>query len=205
MTLEPRFPLMVALLVLFCTGAGSAVQAQTPDGAPPANEGVCDGLEYMTPGLYGLCVAFCEAQDCEPDFTAEDPFQSCNPSSLALLNVYRGRMQPGDPDMPCVQAPCPCWTEQELAGLRHPSWSEDTIQYDKGSSFAYFSFSRPYAYQVDVMAYSTGVSYCSLWDRCESGYECLDVARFFMITAEQFAICWEQLVLAGRERGLPGF
>ncbi len=39
--------------------------AQTPDGETPANEGVCDVLQAdgTTKGLYGLCVAFCEAQD----------------------------------------------------------------------------------------------------------------------------------------------
>ncbi|MGI9330105.1 MAG: hypothetical protein ACR2QB_05260, partial [Gammaproteobacteria bacterium] len=39
------------------------VQAQTPDGETPAIEDVCDGLIGGTPGLYGLCVAYCEAQD----------------------------------------------------------------------------------------------------------------------------------------------
>jgi len=40
---------------------------QTPDGETPANEGVCDALQAdgTTKGLYGLCVAFCEAQDAE--------------------------------------------------------------------------------------------------------------------------------------------
>ena len=48
--------------------------AQTPDGETPANEGVCDELMFYTPGLYGLCVAFCEAQDCVPDDGLDDPF-----------------------------------------------------------------------------------------------------------------------------------
>jgi hypothetical protein len=39
--------------------------AQTPDGETPAEEAVCDPLQAdgVTKGLYGLCVAFCEAQD----------------------------------------------------------------------------------------------------------------------------------------------
>ena len=44
-------------------GLSSPVIASTPDGETPANEGVCDSLNGATPGLYGLCVAYCEAQD----------------------------------------------------------------------------------------------------------------------------------------------
>ena len=42
----------------------------TPDLETPAEEGVCDSLKAntVTRGLYGLCVAFCEAQD----FTTPD-------------------------------------------------------------------------------------------------------------------------------------
>ena len=41
------------------------LMAQTPDGETPAEETVCDPLKAdgITKGLYGLCVAFCEAQD----------------------------------------------------------------------------------------------------------------------------------------------
>ena len=39
------------------------VLAQTPDGETPSMEGVCDSLFDASPGLYGLCVAYCEAQD----------------------------------------------------------------------------------------------------------------------------------------------
>lgn len=52
--------LIVLSFILFYSPAF----AQTPDGETPANEGVCDELIGLTPGLYGLCVAFCEAQDC---------------------------------------------------------------------------------------------------------------------------------------------
>ena len=108
--------LMVVLLVFAC----AAAYAQTPDDETPANEGICDGLIGFTPGLYGLCVAFCEAQDCEPDFSLEDPFENCNPSSEKLLEIYRRRKQDSDPGMPCIKSPCPCWTPEELATLVLP-------------------------------------------------------------------------------------
>jgi hypothetical protein len=97
------------------------VAAQTPDGETPANEGVCDELraDYITKGLYGLCVAFCEAQDCEAtldEATGEVTFSpGCLPSNSKLLENYYRRKTPADPPMPCRPASgCPCWTEEEL-------------------------------------------------------------------------------------------
>ena len=84
--------------------------AETPDGTTPANEGVCDGLKTnATPGLYGLCVAYCEAQDL-------DTFEK-EPTSTKILENYNKKKQAGDPDMPCIKVPCPCWTDAELAAF----------------------------------------------------------------------------------------
>lgn len=89
-----------------------------------SNEGVCDGLQAATPGLYGLCQAFCEAQDCQPDLSAPDPFADCRPSAPKLLENYRKKMGPDDPDMPCVkQAPtvsCPCFSQAEMFSMSEP-------------------------------------------------------------------------------------
>ncbi len=65
-----------------------------------ANEGVCNELLDATPGLYGLCVAFCEAQDLPPD--------------SRLMDVYERIRRDDDPDMPCV---CPCWSREELESI----------------------------------------------------------------------------------------
>lgn len=90
--------------------AAAPVVAETPDGTTPANEGVCDGLKTTaTPGLYGLCVAYCEAQDL--DVTGKEP------PNTKILENYNKRKQAGDPDMPCVKVPCPCWTDAELASI----------------------------------------------------------------------------------------
>lgn len=80
--------------------------AQTPDGETPASEGVCDPLIGGTPGLYGLCIAYCEAQDLDAE-------QGKSPS-MKLLELYDRRKTDADPPMPCVQDPCPCWTEEDL-------------------------------------------------------------------------------------------
>ena len=80
--------ILFSLLAAAFSIAGSPAHAQTPDTETPANEGVCDGLLGATPGLYGLCVGFCEAQDCEADYdqaTGEVTFDaSCRPSSSSL-------------------------------------------------------------------------------------------------------------------------
>jgi len=107
-----QFLKSVAACVLVLAGGlavNGAALATTPDGDTPANEGVCDILKGGTPGLYGLCVAYCEAQDL--DSIEKDP-----PNTRILAN-YKKKMQPGDPEMPCVQVPCPCWSAEELAGI----------------------------------------------------------------------------------------
>jgi hypothetical protein len=109
-----RTLIVVLSAIAILLGAG-VITAQTRDAETPANEGVCDDLVYATPGLYGLCVAFCEAQDCEPDFTVADPFENCTPSSPKLLDIYNRKKTVTDPEMPCVQpTACPCWTPGEL-------------------------------------------------------------------------------------------
>jgi len=53
----------VALLAALALGtAPHGASAKTPDGKPPSQETVCSGL----PGAaFGLCNAYCEAQDCD--------------------------------------------------------------------------------------------------------------------------------------------
>ena len=93
------------------------------------NTGVCDDLADATPGLRLMCMAFCEIQTCTPDFTLDNPFESCSKSSQWILARYEARRGPGDPDMPCIQQPeavaeCPCWSRDELAGFRFPAASD---------------------------------------------------------------------------------
>jgi len=44
----------------------------TPDEQPPAEEQICDPAAELRGAAYGLCVAYCEANDCEiqPDKNA---------------------------------------------------------------------------------------------------------------------------------------
>jgi len=120
----------VSLVIFALPAAG-----QTPDGITPANEGICDSLDSATPGLQGLCVAMCEAQDCEatedPD-TGEITFSpSCNNSSTQLLANYNKLKEPADPPMPCVKVACPCWAAEQVGDIG--GQSDSCMEYDNAA------------------------------------------------------------------------
>lgn len=100
--------LFIFLSVLLMLSA--PLYAGTRDGDTPSEESVCDVLrdgEY-TKGLYGLCVAYCEAEA---------------RSEKVLANYDRKRNE-GDPEMPCTAPPeCPCWT----AGMVATSLANGTV------------------------------------------------------------------------------
>jgi len=97
------------VMLLALASINGSVNAATTDGLTPANEGICDSLQGGTSGLYGLCVAYCEAQDLDS--------VDNEPPSTKILENYRKKMQPGDPDMPCVQKPCPCWSAEQMMSI----------------------------------------------------------------------------------------
>lgn len=116
---------LLATLVVSLSTFGLNAVAQTPDGQTPAQETVCNPLKAdgVTKGLYGLCVAFCEAQDfadvSNPITEAElDALYDGSPSGRILAS-YDKKKQATDPAMPCikVEEPCPCWSAAELARI----------------------------------------------------------------------------------------
>jgi hypothetical protein len=113
--------------------------AQIRDEQTPAEEGTCNELKSdgVTDGLYGLCVAFCEAQDWASEdtpITEEEleALESGSPSGHILAN-YNKKKQETDPAMPCilVEEPCPCWSADELASI-------DGYAASDGTSLNYF-------------------------------------------------------------------
>lgn len=104
MTTIARLVFLTALLGLFSAPLFA-------DGLPPSEETVCDVLnaDGVTPGLFGLCNAYCEAKDCDEYAEGEEP-RSCD----RLLTNYENRASSSDPAMPCLdQGPvCPCWTPE---------------------------------------------------------------------------------------------
>jgi hypothetical protein len=59
-----RTCLVIGLLALPLGLARVAVAQGTPDGVTPAVEAMCSGLRGNS---FGLCVAYCEAHDCDLD------------------------------------------------------------------------------------------------------------------------------------------
>lgn len=130
----------IRLLFAFLVGStlsftGTLVSATTPDGETPANEGICDGLQGATPGLYGLCVAYCEAQDL-------DTFDK-KPPSTKILDNYNRKKQAGDPDMPCVSPDYICFNQAQLDAISTTdscmrlNYSDgQAIQYGTSTNFA---------------------------------------------------------------------
>lgn len=115
------FSMLTIVLVIGQAAVSEPVMAATADGETPANEGTCDILKTnTTPGLYGLCVAYCEAQDLDIVGDKEAP-------NNKILANYRKKMQLGDPDMPCLKIPCPCWSDAELAAITSRAGSGDSL------------------------------------------------------------------------------
>jgi hypothetical protein len=93
------------LLVLVCLGLFST---------PLMADSVCDDELLdgnVNPGLYGLCVAYCEAQDCD-SYGDDGRPSSCN----RLISNYNRLKGDSGPDMPCdTDVECPCWSMDELS------------------------------------------------------------------------------------------
>ena len=128
-----RNTIVVLLGLSLAAFAITPTMAKTPDGRTPAEETVCDPLlaDGVTNGLYGLCVAFCEAQDHAAETspiteTDLEALATAAPSGKILEN-YNKKKAETDPPMPCVvvEEPCPCWEADKLANARPPSMNED--------------------------------------------------------------------------------
>jgi len=162
---------LTTIMVFGLLALSAPVLAQTPDGQTPAQETVCDALQEdgITKGLYGLCVAFCEAGDYADELDTITPeelaaLETSSPSGRILANYNKKKDRadnPNDPDMPCilVEEPCPCWTADELAstgdGIHNISgtqpdrvgcYSSGQILTGGSGTLNIFDFSNPYPY-----------------------------------------------------------
>lgn len=110
--MKTHLTLTFCLLLLTAGAALAQTPAPIPNGSWPFENTVCDD---QTGAAYGLCLAYCEAMECDlaNDLNSETapnaPFRTCN----KVRNVFK-RIA-GD-DMPCE---CPCWDDPNL-----PLWSE---------------------------------------------------------------------------------
>ena len=113
---------------LLLLAVSSPAFSQTPDDITPAGENVCDPLMNATPGLYGLCVAYCEAHDADLFSPDGNPEELKMPDQRILAN-YNRKKKETDPAMPCVLdesgddpiEECPCWTAVQLEEMMPPT------------------------------------------------------------------------------------
>lgn len=66
---------LLASAVMALAGTAHANGGGTPDGQPPAEEAVCESAGLFG-AAFGLCVAFCEANDCDASEDGDD--QACS-------------------------------------------------------------------------------------------------------------------------------
>jgi len=162
------FRTLTAIGVTTLLVATTPALAKTPDGLTPAEESVCDPLTDATPGLYGLCVAYCEAHDADLLSLYGDPNELNMPNRRILAN-YNKKKKESDPAMPCaleadVEDPepelaCACWTADQLEEMMPPASNFDA-NYPKACSAGgstvvenfEFGASGP-AYQLSVYPY----------------------------------------------------
>jgi hypothetical protein len=120
----------------------------TPDGLPPSEETICDLYDGQASGL---CVAFCEAKDCDIQY-----HKSCDQIKENWIKVT------GETTLPCEHR-CPCWDWGELDRITNdnifsnPDWfgtSCSNYNYD-GGGYINLLFSDQYVDKV----YSDGFLY----------------------------------------------
>ncbi|MFC1591268.1 thrombospondin type 3 repeat-containing protein [Thermodesulfobacteriota bacterium] len=97
--------LLILLAIIMSISFIPLAIAGTPDGETPAEETVCDEWEGATTA-YGLCIAYCEAKDCDLD----PDTASCQ---ALLRNFYK--LETGLPYFPC-EDPCPNDPDKDIDG-----------------------------------------------------------------------------------------
>jgi len=194
--------------------AGTAVTAAmtglwpgTAWAAPRPNQGVCADLKApgVTAGLYGLCVAYCEAVDC-PNVSegAKKLAAACKPADRGILANYNRLRKQTDPQMPCVKTECPCWTQAELAAVG-TSYNPHLVDWFANGTGDFFSDAVvenrvatnefPYgAFQVaQADKFSDGTTTCSYFNADFAPGAPAPTIRVESITSAEVTICRTQI------------
>jgi hypothetical protein len=184
-----------ALIVVMTVSNGGLInKAHAGDGNTPANEGVCDVLIGATPGLYGLCVGYCEARDIN-DIANEDS----KPSNGKLLDLYNKRKKDSDPEMPCVQTPCSCWTAAELDvntwGMRSSAPRCSVNEFGANATEGTFFAGQD---RRDASAQDRGTD----GFRCVYNEQLQGVSREFYISQDEYQVCYDQVAQLCTDLGL---
>jgi len=217
MKLLLRATLLATIAVGFLTGTVTQAAPAgdgTLDGMPPANEGVCDVLIGGSPGLYGLCVAYCEAQDLDGLDMNDPTTHNKNVPNAKILANYNNKKKEGDPDMPCIKPVCPCWDQAEIdqiftrmgTTVDYDGCSDTTrdsyyeaqsiLENGRGDDIFFQNFAVATNYYPDGH-YSNLGTQCAYFDLeyiYSAGEYTSNIYRTFKITPEEYAGCKQQIV-----------
>ena len=188
LNLKASLLLVASLLVL--GGLDATAKDNKKDNKTPAQEKVCDVVKGATPGLYGMCVAYCEAQDA-------NEFINLKTSSKKLLRNYDKKRKASDPQMPCVNyaTACPVWASDQLGDIG--THGNDTIilevvDNENGDSY-------DYEYGADLTVYAS-VSKNKDTGAMAGGFShespsdpSLNTAQKFELTAAEYDACKAEL------------
>ncbi|MCH8117320.1 MAG: hypothetical protein IIA78_04270 [Proteobacteria bacterium] len=95
----------ISILLIALTGilAFSPADAKPDKGQRAENVAACNTLKGGTPGLHGLCLAFCAKRDLSKvDLNDIASVKRAAPK-MSVLHAYDSRRQDGDPVMPCFK------------------------------------------------------------------------------------------------------
>lgn len=184
----------ILVFVLCLIVLSSFAFAETLDGQTPAEETICDVLHDATPGLYGLCVAYCSAHDADIALISGEILNTENANTKILEN-YRKKMQPGDPDMPCVASPCPCYSAADLAAIGSYKESCDSGTYNMNLRGIDEKGCKDFAALND--------SICAYYNSSpDLGYCDAEKSIKEKLTKEEYFLCREMLEAEIADRGL---
>jgi hypothetical protein len=159
----------------------------------PSSEILCDELRDATPSLYGLCVAYWETQG------IENPGEP--PANAKILERYRAKMKPGDPDMPGLPSgsDCPCWSDDQFSEASDGVY--DNVMVDVECNISEFPAGTEFSVTLWEKDNSTNADYSNLFvtrDALGEGPYCsywtpTGVPVSLVITEEQRQSCHTQL------------
>jgi hypothetical protein len=201
--------LLILTAAAFALIGNVPATAQTPDGKTPAEETVCNVLIGATPGLYGLCVAYCEAHDADILSPSGDPAELNVPNRNILQN-YNEKKTEFDPPMPCVQpGGCSCWTADQLSMLLPPSMNID-VKYSPNACrntetfVALVNFENGKNVKPWIQLRAGNTTYEEYCNVDKSGYPLGPPAIFLPITGEEFQTCKSLLAARANAAKTPG-
>jgi hypothetical protein len=150
----------------------------TPDGKPPSEETVCDGLDGA---LFGLCNAYCEAMDCD----SPNPHASPTACARVLQNFMK---HSGGQPPPCAVT-CPCGAAIPLfGGIVSGSVAVQQCVIDSLSQVT--SVVTPEGTFV-LVNQTAAPPYCSA-----------NLTQFLQLTPQQATVCQQLLVQAATQQGV---